>query len=189
MRRAAGFTLLEIIVAVAIFAFIAGAAMQAMSSSHYLAGSALRARDLRMLAERKLGEVLTFDAHYEAENLSGDFSGYDEYKDRFEGWTWQVETRDVVVFGITTDETAEYLFGPPTEDEKAAQTQTQSGGQSGGQAGQPGQATKKGEVQKLREITLRVASPTDDGAPDSIELIVFAPLLQRGAAAAPKQGG
>jgi prepilin-type N-terminal cleavage/methylation domain-containing protein len=185
MRRARGFTLLEIIVAVAIFAFIAGAAMQTMSSCHDLAGSALRARDLRMLAERKVGEVLTFDAHFEAENLSGNFAGYDEYKERFEGWTWQVETRDVWVFGIASDENAEYLFGAPTEDEKAAATQTQSGGTGG----QPGQPAKKSEPRKLREITVRVASPSDDGTPDSVELILFAPPLERQGATTPKQGG
>jgi prepilin-type N-terminal cleavage/methylation domain-containing protein len=185
MRGARGFTLLEIIVAVAIFAFISGAAMQTMSSSDHLAGSAMRARDLRMLAERKLGEALTFDAHYEAEQLSGDFKGYDEFKDRFDGWTWQVETRDVWVFGIASDENAEYLFGAPTEDEKAAQTQAQSGAQSG----QPGQPAKKSEPRKLREITVRVASPSDDGTPDSVELIMFAPPLERQGVTAPKQGG
>src|SRR5262245_17573107 len=184
MRRERGFTLLEIIVAVAIFAFIAGAAMQTMSSSDHLAGSALRARDLRMLAERMAGEVLTFDAHYESEQRTGNFDGYQEYKDRFDGWTWQVETRDVFVFGISSDENAEYLFGAPTDEEKTAQTATQSGGQ----AGQPGQPAKKSEPQKLREITVRVASPTEDGAPDSVELILFAPPLQP-KGAAPKQGG
>lgn len=185
MRGARGFTLLEIIVAVAIFAFIAGAAMQTMSSSGNLAGTAMRARDLRMLAERKMGEVLTFDAHYEAENLSGTFATYEEYKDRFDGWTWQVETRDVYVFGIASDENAEYLFGAPTDDEKAAQTQTQTGGG----AGQPGQPAKKSEPKKLREITVRVASPTEDGTPDSVELIMFAPPLERQGASTPKQGG
>ena len=185
MRRARGFTLLEIIVAVAIFAFIAGAAMQTMSSCHSLAGSAMRARDLRMLCERKMGEVLTFDAHYESDNLSGTFGSYDEYKDRFDGWTWQVETRDVYVFGIASDENAEYLFGAPTDDEKAAATQTQAGGQ----AGQPGQPAKKSEPKKLREITVRVASPAEDGTPDSVELIMFAPPLERQGASTPKQGG
>lgn len=184
-RREAGFTLLEIIVAVAIFVFIAGAAMLTMSSVHILAGSALRARELRMLAERKLGEVLTFDSHYEAENLRGQFDKYEEFKDRYKDWTWEVETRDVVVFGVSTAEDAEYLFGAPTEEEKAAQTQTTTGSQSG----QPGQPAKKGELQKLREITVRVASPADDGAPDSVEIIIFAPPLQRQGAAAPKQGG
>lgn len=183
MRRSAGFTLLEVIVAVAIFAFIVGAAMQTMSSSDYLAATALRARDLRMLAERKLGEVMTFEEYYDRENGEGHFDGYEEYKDRFRDWTWQVEIRDVTVFGISSDEGAQYLFGQPTEEEKAAQTQP-----AGGQSAQPGQPVKKGELQQLREITVRVASPSEDGTPDSVELIVFAPLVKK-AAGAPKSGG
>lgn len=184
MRAQRGFTLLEVLVAFAIFSFVAGAAIQTMSNCDHLSVSARRARDLRMLAERKLGEVLAFEEHYDAGNVpEGTFEDYAEYKDRFAEWTWQVEIRDVTVFGISTQEDAQYLFGEPTDDERTAQSQP-----TGGQSGQPGQPAKKGELQQLREITVRIASPAEEGTPDSVELVVFAPLVKK-AAAAPKSGG
>jgi prepilin-type N-terminal cleavage/methylation domain-containing protein len=183
MRRQRGFTLLEVLVATTIFGFVAIAAAQITWNSDYVAAAAVRSRELRMLAERKLGEVLAFEEYYDQDNREGRFDAYEEYKDRFKDWTWQVEIRDVTVFGISSQENAEYLFGQPTDDEKAALTQPQSG-----QSGQPGQPTKKGELQQLREITLRVASPADGGTPDSVELIVFAPLVKK-AAATGKSGG
>jgi prepilin-type N-terminal cleavage/methylation domain-containing protein len=184
MRRQHGFTLLEVLVAGAIFTFVAAAAAQITTNSDYLASTAIRARELRMLAERKLGEVMAFEEYYDQDNREGRFDAYEEYKDRFADWTWQVEIRDVTVFGISTQEDAQYLFGQPTDDEKAAQSQPQ-----GGQTGQPGQPAKKGELQQLREITVRVASPADGGMPDSVELIVFAPLVKKAAAAPSKSGG
>ena len=183
MRRQSGFTLLEILIAIAIFAFIAGAAMQTMANSDYLATSAKRARELRMLAERKLGEILTFEHHYdEYDSFEGDFmSDYPEYKDRFKDWRWQLDIRYVTVFGISTKEDAQYFFGAPTDEEKAA-AQPATGGSPAGPA-----PASKGTPQELRELTLRVSAPADDGDGDSVELIVLAPILQAaGTAAASK---
>lgn len=179
MRRARGFTLLEILVAIAIFAFVAGAAMQTMANSDYLAATGHRARDLRMLAERKLGEILTFEQHYD-DNFDGDFSEYTEYGDRFRDWTWQLEVRgtpgpQLVAFGISQKEDAQYLFGAPTDEEKAESAAAATGGSS--QQGQPGQPQKKGETQELRELTLRVSTPADGGVSDSVEIVLFAPVV------------
>ena len=174
-RRQHGFTLLEILVAIAIFAFVAGAAMQTMSSADYMAVSGKRARELRMLAERKLGEILTFEQHFD-DNMDGDLGDdYPEYGTKFRDWKWQLEIRDVTVFGIATQEDAQYLFGAPTDEEKAAAA-TPAPGTSGG-AAQPGQPAKKGETQQIRELTLRVTSPADEGAADSVQLITFAPIV------------
>jgi prepilin-type N-terminal cleavage/methylation domain-containing protein len=192
-RRADGFTLLEILVAVAIFAFVASAAMTVMADSDYMAASGKRARELRMLAERKMGEILAFEQHFDdLPAADGDFqSDYPEYGERFKGWTWNLEIRDVVVFGVSNADDAQYLFGAPTDDEKAqALQQTGSGttGQTGqsGQTGQTGQPTssaaKLGKTQELRELTLRVSSSTEEGGGDSVQIIMFAPKL------APKQG-
>jgi prepilin-type N-terminal cleavage/methylation domain-containing protein len=188
MRRRVdcGFTLLEILVAVVIFAFVASAAMTVMADSDYMAASGKRARELRMLAERKLGEVLAFERHFDdLPTTDGDFqSDYPEYGDRFKGWTWSLEVDDFTVFGISSDPEAKYLFGAPTDDEKAqAAAQTSGAGSSSGASGQPGNASAaKTPEQKLRRLILRVSSPTDEGAGDTVEITMFAPLL------APKQG-
>jgi prepilin-type N-terminal cleavage/methylation domain-containing protein len=180
--RASGFTLLEILIAIAIFAFVAGAAMQSMANSDYLASSARRARELRMLASRKLGEILTFEQAMDDNVDPKDFD-YEEYGDHFKGWQWQLDVRDVTVFGIATAENAEYLFGPPTEEEKAA-----AGTTSGTQQAQPGSGggAKKGDAQPLRELTLKVSAPADDGPADSVQIIMFAPIVNRKTAAGTK---
>jgi prepilin-type N-terminal cleavage/methylation domain-containing protein len=193
-RRARGFTLLEILVAVAIFTFVASAAMTVMADSDYMAASGKRARELRMLAERKLGEVLAFEQHFDDfDDVDGDFaSDYPEYGDRFKGWTWNLERREKVVFGISPDADAEYEFGTPTDEERAQAASTTSGagappggsGQpAGGATGQPGtSASSGGKPQKLRVLVLRVSSPTDEGGGDTVEIKMYAPML------APKQG-
>ena len=188
MRRANGFTLLEILVAIAIFAFVAAAAMQTMANSDTMAASGKRARELRMLAERKLGEVLTFETKYD-DVLDGDFSDWQEYGDLFKDWKWQLDVRDVTVFGITNDENAQYLFGQPTDEEKAQAAQQPSGAGGGAGGQQPGGAQQKpGETQTVRELTLRVTAAGDQGAADTVELVVFAPQVGKNAAAgaAPK---
>ncbi len=182
MRRAAGFTLLEVLVALAIFSFVAIAAAATTHNADYMAASGKRARELRMLAERRLGEVLAFEQHYDDLAPPDDCSDWSEYGDRFKDWKWQLDIRDVTVFGISTDENAQYLFGPPSDDEKAQAAQP-AGGASGA-AGQPGAPAQKGETQGLRELTLRVTAPVDEGAGDSVELIVFAPQVGKKTAAA-----
>jgi prepilin-type N-terminal cleavage/methylation domain-containing protein len=181
-RAERGFTLLEVLVALGIFAFVAGAAMQTMSSTHYMASSAKRARELRMLAERKLGEILAFEQHFD-DNLDGDIGDdWPEYGAKFRGWKWQLEIRDVTVFGISNQEDAQYFFGPPTDEEKNAALNPQQGASgTGGQPGAP--AAKKGEPQQLRELTLRVSSPPEEGSSDAVQIITLAPLVARKTAA------
>lgn len=190
MRRgAAGFTLLEILVAIAIFTFVVAGAMATMANCHELAESGKRARDLRMLAEVRMGEVLAFEKHWDDQvPYEGDFADHPEWGERFRDWKWQFDIRDVYVFGVASEDDAQYLFGTPTDDEKAqATSQQQSSGASqqggGQQGGQQPPAKKQGDPQKVRELTLRVSTPAEDGASDSVELVVFAPTLPTAAAA------
>lgn len=179
-RRDHGFTLLEIMVAAVIFAFVAAVAGQTMANAAYLTVAGQRSRELRMLAERKLGEVLTFEQHFDDVLGPEDFgSDYPEYGDRFKDWQWQLDVRDVVVYGIDGAENAQYLHGVPSDDEKAAALSP-----AAGTAGaQPGQPAKKGEKQLLRELILTVFTPADEGGSDSVQIITFMPLLNQKPAA------
>jgi prepilin-type N-terminal cleavage/methylation domain-containing protein len=172
-RREAGFTLLEIIVAVAIFAFIAAVAMATMADSGYLTAAGRRARQLRMLAEAKFAEVLVFEGHYDyGDTASGDFHDEKSLGDEGADWKWDLAVRNVTVFGVATQEDAQYLFGEPTDEEKADAASAAAGTQ-------PGQPAQKGTTQELRELTLKVTSPGEEGEADSVELIAFVPLVDR----------
>jgi prepilin-type N-terminal cleavage/methylation domain-containing protein len=176
MRRAGGFTLIEILAAITIFAFIAAVAMATMANAGYLSSSGVRSRQLRTLAERKLGEVLLFESHYDDID-DGDFGDYEDLGEEFRDWKWQLDIRDVTVFGVSSQADAQYLFGEPTDEEK---TQATSGG--GGNPGSASQQQKKGETQTLRELTLRVSAPAEDGSQDSVEILEFMPPVKAKAA-------
>ena len=167
---AAGFTLLELLVAISIFITMMTAILVFMDSSDVKVAGSLRARELRVLAEWKLGEVEIFEREFDDIFDDEDF---DEYGDRWDGWTWSLGIRDVVIFGTTSDENAEYLFGAPDEDDEE---QDQDAG------GAP--AEREGETQFLRELTLTVKAP-DDGAGenDSVTIVTFLPLVDYGVAA------
>ena len=94
----------------------------------------------------------------------------------WQDWRWQLDIRYVTMFGISTKEDAQYFFGAPTDEEKAA-AQPAAGGTPA-----PATPANKGAPQELRELTLRVSAPTDEG--DSVELIVLAPVIQAAGAAA-----
>jgi prepilin-type N-terminal cleavage/methylation domain-containing protein len=179
--RSAGFTLLEVLIAIAIFAFVAGAAMATMSSSDELAIRAKRARELRMLAERLAGEILAFEQHYDDPN-TGDFHGWSEYGERFKDWTWDLEVRGspgppLYVFGVGSQDDAQYLFGAPTEEEKTQSAQPASGAAAGGQ---PGQTQSRGKAQEIRELVLTVKAPQEGSSEtDSVQLVIFAPVVEK----------
>ncbi len=169
--RSRGFTLLEIVVALAIFSFIAAVTLSTTADSDYLAGRSRRARELRLLAERKLGEILLFESHFD-DTLDGDFAGDPMLGDEGGDWKWQLDVRDVTVFGISNQDDAQYLFGAPSDEEKTAASTPAQG--LAGATGQPG-AAKKGEMQQLRELTLKVSAPQTEGTGDSVEIVTFMP--------------
>ena len=178
--RAGGFTLLELLAAFAIFSLMASAALVNLDRSTDLALTSIRARELRSLAERKLGEIQVFEKEFDDIYDNERFD--DNYGEQWEGWEWSLFIRDVVIFGETNDEAAEYLFGAPDEDDEDEDPAA------------AGDAQQKGETQFLRELTLTVRAPTGDdsgGSDESVTIVTFLPLVDHGptGAAAPAGGG
>ena len=175
MRRAphaAAFTLLELLAAFVIFALMAAFALVDLGTKVDMALGSVRARELRILAERKLGEITLFEKEFDDILDWQDFEK--DYGEVWEGWEWNLFIRDVVIFGETNDEAAEYLFGAPAEEEEDEPAQPG--------AGQPPQ---KGETQFLRELTLTVRAPRGDdfgSVDDSVTIVTFLPLVDHGPA-------
>ena len=143
--------------------------------------SSERQRQLVMLAQRKLGEIAIFERHFD-ENLGPE--GFDdlpdEMRDDFEGWEWQLDVTDVTTFGPPKDN-APGLF--ETTDTKGAQTGTDTADTSA-------QSAKKGEAQVIRQLTLKVWAPGDDGGEgDSIEIVTYLPQIAAKTAAGSKPAG
>jgi prepilin-type N-terminal cleavage/methylation domain-containing protein len=167
LRRTGGFTLLELLAAIVIFAGMAVAVIVAMDTWTDRALRSVRARELRMLAERKLGEIAVFEKEFD--DIYDNEAFGDEYGEEWEGWEWSLYIRDVVIFGETNDEAAEYLFGAPDEDDEDEQDE---------EANQ-----QQGETQFLRELTLTVRAPADGesgGIDDSVTVVTFLPLVDHG---------
>ncbi len=182
-RRPTGFTLLEVLAAAALFALMSALILVNVVSSSDTALRSIRARELRLLAERRLGEIETFEKHYDATNFPSQDS--DDYGEEWRDWEWDLVTRDVVIRGTTNDEAAEYLFGKPAEDDE----ETDPSGDAGGSSADP--AKKEGATQYLRELTLTVSAPRDDAAGDerdSVTVVVFLPIVTQPGAAAPAPG-
>ncbi len=167
-----GFTLIELMAAMLIFTLMATTVLVNLDVATDLALDSVRARELRVLGERKLGEIEVFERDFDDIYDDEDFGDYGEL---WEEWKWSLHIRDVVIFGTTSDEAAEYLFGDPDEEEDVVEDE---GAASGNQ--------NEGETQFLRELTLTVRSPSGDtGESDSVTIVTFLPLVDHGAAAAP----
>jgi len=176
MRRsapAAGFTLIELLAAIAIFGLMTVTVLVGLDRATDMALTSVRARELRVLAERKLGEVQVFEREFD--DIFDNERFDDEYGEIWEGWEWSLFIRDVVIFGETNDEAAEYLFGAPDENDDDENTTD------------PDPQQQQGETQFLRELTLTVRAPTGDdvgGADDSVTIVTFLPLVDHGPASA-----
>lgn len=176
-----GFTLLEITVAMLIFFLIVSFAFVTMSDSVDQSLGAERARELRMLAERKLGEIAVFEGFHDTETPEGDFSDLpEEIRQRYEKWTWKLEVRDVTVFGTQKDEAAAYLFEAPAD----AKATTDPAGSATDAA-----SAKKGETQVLRELVLTISGPAEEGSGETLEVVTYLPQVAAKAAAAAGAGG
>lgn len=171
-HASAGFSLIELMAAIMIFGLMASIWLVDLDRKTDLALGSVRARELRVLAERKLGEIAVFEA--EMDDIFDNEDLGKEYGEQWDGWEWSLFIRDVVVFGETNDEAAEYLFGAPPEDDEEDESAEEQ--------------QQRGETQFLRELTLTVRAPggDDTGATDdSVTIVTFLPLVQHAPAGAP----
>jgi general secretion pathway protein I len=88
-----GFTLLEIMIAVAIIAIALTALLGSQSQSVYFANSAKFEIMATLLAQSKMSELVLEDSFSLSSN-SGDFG------DDFPGYAWEAKVDDIVIEGI-----------------------------------------------------------------------------------------
>jgi prepilin-type N-terminal cleavage/methylation domain-containing protein len=106
-----GFVLLEVLVALVIFATIVLAYAKGTDNALVAATEANSDRTLRMLTSRKLAEIRAKPA----EVRDGGEGGFDEEvtpgeESPFAEYRWQVEAKEVVVAGYSAENDAEFLF-------------------------------------------------------------------------------
>jgi general secretion pathway protein I len=88
-----GFTLLEIMIAVAIIAIALTALLGSQSQSVYFANSAKFETMATLLAQSKMSELVLEDSFSLSSN-NGDFG------DDFPGYAWEAKVSDIVIEGI-----------------------------------------------------------------------------------------
>ena len=123
-REEGGFVLLEILMALVIFATLVMAYAKATDNALEAAAEANADRTLRLLASRKLAEVRAKPAEF----VDGGEGGFEEELDigednPFLDYRWKVEAEDVVAAGYASETEAVFLFerdkegGAPTAPE------------------------------------------------------------------------
>jgi len=88
-----GFTLLEVMISVAIIAIALMAVLGSQSQGLSLAGESRFNRTATLLAQEKMAEVEAVKAQENLNSGSGDFG------DEFPGYTWQLSVHDVLFEG------------------------------------------------------------------------------------------
>ena len=131
-RRQRGFTLLEVLCAFAILAFISGFMVVIWTSSLEKAGNAIDRRELREIADTFFGRVLFEDAeHRDGDSGTMDIA-YGQWanlpqavRDRYANYRYVLEKRLVTAAGAaSTDSDAEPLFDSGTTDDRRETTGT-----------------------------------------------------------------
>ena len=89
-----GFTLLEVMIAVAIIAIALMAVLGSQSQGLSLAGESRFNRTATLLAQGKMAEVEAVKDQRDLSSGSGDFG------DEFPGYTWQLSVQDVLFEGV-----------------------------------------------------------------------------------------
>lgn len=164
-RRQSGFTLLEMLLAASILLIIVSMVQEITLNSTDRALDAITSRELRSLAEYKYGQSAVFAEHFDRfEYDSGDFGELED--DRLDEWEWELAVRDVVVFGESDDEKAQYLFGGPDETEDDDENEADA-------------TQQEGETQTLRELVLKISATLDGEPLGSVQITTFVPPVQR----------
>jgi general secretion pathway protein I len=94
-QEAAGFTLLEVMIATAIIAIALVAALGSQSQSVSLASEAKFATTVAFLAQKKMAEL-------EAEDLEGLMSDSGDFGEDFPGYRWESEVDEATLEGSET---------------------------------------------------------------------------------------
>ncbi len=89
-----GFTLLEVMIAVAIIAIALMAVLGSQSQGLSLAGESIFNRTASLLAQGKMAEIEAVKDQRDLNSDSGDFG------DEFPGYTWQLSVNDVFFEGV-----------------------------------------------------------------------------------------
>ncbi len=89
-----GFTLLEVMIAVAIIAIALMAVLGSQSQGVSLAGESKFNRTASLLAQGKMAEIETIKDQGNLNSDSGDFG------DEFPGYTWRLSVHDVLFEGV-----------------------------------------------------------------------------------------
>lgn len=160
-RAEGGFVLLEILMALVIFATLVLAYAKATDNALEAAAESNADRTLRLLACRKLAEVRAKPAEY----VDGGEGGFEEEVDigeenPFLDYRWQVEAEDVVAAGFAQDSESTYLF---ERDKEAGAPAAPEGG-------------KAPDPVKLLRLVLTV-SHVPEGSDESTEMrvVTFVP--------------
>lgn len=188
--RSAGFTLLEIMTASAIFVTVIMFALWITADSYDQALAAENSRRLRMLAEMKAGEAAVFESYFNDEDgTERPFENLpDELRDLYKDWRWSLNIVDVVLFGPKADDTLSYYWGEAGGVSGGTTDGTTIDGGTGDTGGAVGsdKSNIPGTELRIRQMVLTVKSPENDGEGDAIEVVMFLPFIDPKAAGVPK---
>lgn len=155
-----GFSLLELVVALSIFAIIVVNVLADREKSIHIAADANVIQTVRYLAQSKMDEIRhTIDDL--SENDGGDFSDLNTDWQDFSAYTWELEVARLVAIGAG-ESSDEYLF---TEDEEESNFAPS------------GDDEEELAARYVRRLTLTVRfEPNDEPRPDlSIRIVTFVP--------------
>lgn len=160
-RREGGFVLLEVLIALVIFATIVLSYAKATDNALEASAEANADRTLRLLTSRKLAEIRARPGEFR-EGGEGGFEEELDYGEEnpFLDYRWSAEAKDVVVAGYSSENDAVFLN---PRDEADGPPKAPEGG-------------KVPEAVSLIQITLTVSRiPEDSGATEQMKVVTYLP--------------